>query len=261
MSDYEPNELIAVCESITDDGEISGEEVYRLASWLNEHREACFHWPGDLLVQPLQEVWSDGKLTSTELRKIARLLVRIRKEWAKRQSAEAFERARNLAVAILPNIDLSNARLPAIPYTANVRSHTDRTVWHQVDLLGPTCTCLDWRSYRHHLPLGHLSRCCKHVFDAYEQLEPDAGWPGWLGSFFGLAWKPHPQQDWMVLTLHGGSLALASTAPAGWADVHVYDRRGYDRFGYNVEESRWAYGIAPRDGAAIAHAITAATNR
>jgi hypothetical protein len=31
MNDYDPSELIAVCDSIIEDGEISGDELYALA--------------------------------------------------------------------------------------------------------------------------------------------------------------------------------------------------------------------------------------
>lgn len=91
MADYDSTELVRLCESILEDGEISNVELYELAEWLDEHREACFHWPGDHLVKPLQEIWSDGKVTKTELRKIARLLVRICKEWAKNLAEEATD--------------------------------------------------------------------------------------------------------------------------------------------------------------------------
>ena len=260
MDDYNPSELVAVCESILEDGEISGDELYRLAEWLNNHRETCFHWPGDLLVQPLQEVWSDGKVTKTEIRQIGRLLVRIRKDWAKRQAEEAFDRAADLVAEIVPTLDLGHPQLPVIPFVTRVRSHTDKEVFYDVNLSGPTCTCPDWRSYRHSLPAGHLTRCCKHVFDAYGQLEPEAGWPGWLGAFFELAWTPHPRQDWMVFYA-GHTLVLASTAPTGWANVFAEESGDYDRFGYNIFEDRWAYGIEPASSDRIRRAIVDATNR
>lgn len=31
MDDYDPSELVAICESIIEDGEISGDELYGLA--------------------------------------------------------------------------------------------------------------------------------------------------------------------------------------------------------------------------------------
>ena len=161
---------------------------------------------------------------------------------------------------MVSTIDLTHPKLPAIPLIVRIKSHTEKGVSYDVDLSGPRCTCPDWRSYRHTLPLGHLTRCCKHVFDAYGQLEPEAGWPGWLGAFLELAWTPHPRQDWMVVEVDG-NLVLVSTAPTGWANVFADEGGTYDRFGYNVIEDRWAYGIEPTGSERIRRAVAAATNR
>ena len=259
VNDYDPSELIAVCESILKDGELSGEGLYTLAEWLNEHEEACHQWPGDLLVKPLQEVWADARVTKTELRQMGRLLLRIRKDWAKSQVEGAFERAGDLVVEVLPTFDLSYAQLPLIAASVRIKSQTEKGVFYEVDFSGPSCTCPDWRSQRHSLPFGHLSRCCKHVVDAYGQIEPQDGWPGWLQAFFDQASPPHPKQNWMVLNV-GRSLVLASTAPAGWANVFVKYGGVYDRFGFNVLEDRWAYGLEPPGSDQICKAIIEATD-
>jgi hypothetical protein len=254
VPNYDPVELLRLCESILEDGEIDETEIYRLAEWLNDNRNACFHWPGDLLVKPLQAIWADGKVTKTELRQIGRLLIQIQREWAKRQSTEAFEKATELVEQMITNLDLTRPQLPLVPFATRVKSHTSKGLFYDVDLSGPTCTCLDWTSYRHNFSQGHLTRCCKHILDVYSQLEPDTGWPSWLGAFFDFAWTPHPRQDWVILAgTH--ELVLASTAPNGWANVFVDDGGGYDRFGYNVVEHRWAYGIAPSESERIIRAV------
>jgi len=254
MENYDPSDLVSVCESIVEDGEISGEELYRLAEWLNDHREACLCWPGELLVKPLQEVWADDKVTKTEIRKIGRLLIRIRKDFAKHQVEVAVEQAADYAAEIANSIDLAEPRIPSIPIVFHVKSHTDKSMVYEVDLSGPTCTCPDWRSNRYSLARGHLSRCCKHVFDAYGKVEPEGGWPGWFGAFLDESWAPHPLQEWMVLKL-GGRFVLASTAPKAWANAYVEQDGSYDRFGYNLIEDRWAYGMEPPGSDRIRRAI------
>ena len=260
MDDYDPSELIAICESILEDGEISGEELYGLADWLNSHASACSRWPGNLLVQPLQDVWADGKVTKPELRQVGRILLRIRKDWAKRQAEDAFVRASNTVVDILPTLDLNYAQVPSIPFMTRIKSHTNKEVFYDVDLADPKCTCPDWRSYRHSLPIGHLNRCCKHVFDAYAEIEPEQGWPGWLGAFFALAHPPNPQQNWIVFSVRE-TLVLASTATTGWVNVFADEGGAYDRFGYSMTEGRWAYGIAPTASQQIVNTIFAAAKR
>ena len=191
MSDCDPNELLLICDSIIEDGELTYAELYQLAEWLNRHQEACLHRPGNLLVELLRKAWADGKTTKTEARQLARLLI----EFAS-QTARTF--------------DLSRPKLPAIPFSTRIRSHTTRGVFYEVDLGVPTCTCPDFSSIRHRLPTGHLTRCCKHIFGAYAQLEPSEGWPGWLRSFLGLAWAPHPKQEWDVLSIRQGGLVCTS---------------------------------------------------
>jgi hypothetical protein len=174
MSNYDPTELVSFCESILEDGELTDDEIYRLAEWLNGQREACFHWPGELLVKPLQEIWSDGKVTKTELRQIGRLLLRIQKDWAKRLAENALQQAVDSVKEIAKAVDLSRPRLPSVPFVVRVKSHSQKGLSYDVDLSGPSCTWPNWHSYRRRLPVGHLSRCCKHVFDGYGQLTASA---------------------------------------------------------------------------------------
>ena len=252
MSDYDPRELLTLCESILEDGELTYDELYQLADWLNSHHEACLHWPGNLLVAPLQKAWADAKITKTEARHLARLILQIRKEAAKREAEEAFARAAEVASQTARTFDLTRPILPTIPFSTRIRSHTSRGVFYEVSLSGPICTCPDFRSFRHRLHAGHLTRCCKHIFSAYAQLEPSGGWPGWLGAFLGLSWTPHPQQVWLVLSIRQGwltfqesELVLISSAPNHWANVFASDNGRYDRYGYNVIENRWAYDMEP----------------
>src|ERR1041385_1061924 len=124
-ANYDSSELLLLCESIFEDGELSGDEVYRLSDWLNAHREACFHWPGNLLVQPLQQAWEDGKLTKIEMRTIGRLLCRIQKEWNEARAEEIRDLAADFATEAALAFDLSIAALPLIPYASTVRSESE----------------------------------------------------------------------------------------------------------------------------------------
>ncbi len=254
MEAYDPTELLVICESILEDGEISGDELYNLAAWLNEHREACFHWPGNVLVGPLQEVWADGKVTKTEMRKIGRLLLRIQRNWARTQSEALIERVAKLANDII-GLDHNEPWIPPLPIQIRVNSLTAKGVQYEVNLNGPSCTCPDWVTQRSGLPQGHLNRCCKHVLDALSQIKSDEDWPGWLVAFIDSAYPPHPQHRWKTLKV-GGQVVLISSAPAGWANVYAEeDENGDSRFGYNIRERRWAYGAEPLRSGPIRRAI------
>ena len=267
MSDDSPSALLLLCDSIVEDGELTSDEVYQLAEWLNGHREACAYWPGNLLVKPLQNAWNDGKITKTEARQIARLLLQIRKEAAKRDAERQAANAIEVATQAARTFDLARPLLPAIPISALIKSRTTKTTFYEVDLNGPTCTCPDFRSYRSKLPAGHLARCCKHIFDAYAQIEPPDGWPGWLESFLGVGAAPHPHQKWRIITFGQGWLGmqtvfvLISSAPNDWANVFAPDNGLYDRYGYNVRKHRWAYEIQPPQSEKIAKAVVAFSRR
>src|SRR4030095_1950615 len=184
----------------------------------------------------------------------ARLIQKICKEWGKRQAQQAFAQASEIAIAAVQVFDLAQPRLPIIPFVSTIESHSEKGKVYEVNLAGPTCTCPDWRNFRHRHPEQHLTRCCKHVFDAFSQFEPPQRWPGWLRAFFELAWTPHPQQEWVVLQVDN-HLVLISNAPNGWANVFASDQGPYDRYGYSVIENRWAYGIAPPNVRRIEKAV------
>jgi hypothetical protein len=178
VDDYNPTELIALCDSILDFGEVTENEAYNLADWLNKHSEACSHWPGEDLVRPLQEIWADGKVTRTELRRLTGLLRSIHKEWTKVQFDESMKRAHLRVQELAGTMPPAAPRLPAIDINLRIKSHTQKNVAYNVNLTGPVCTCPDWRACRCDLPDCHLSRCCKHAFDAFAQLIPRGTWPG-----------------------------------------------------------------------------------
>ena len=57
-SAYDVKPLMALCEKILLDEEVSVEELYELAEFLNANPEAGKHWPGNQFVEPLQEGWA-----------------------------------------------------------------------------------------------------------------------------------------------------------------------------------------------------------
>jgi len=158
------------------------------------------------------------------------------------------------AASAASNMDLSVALLPSIPVTLRVKSHSEANVVYDVDLTGPSCTCPDWRGARSQLPNGSLTRCCKHVLDAFGRLEPAGGWPGWLGAFLEQGWKPHPRKRWFIVRL-GSDFGLVSVGGNDWSDVFAVVGGSYERFGYNIPDLRWSYGNEPPRSDEITQAI------
>jgi hypothetical protein len=240
------SELIALCEEILADGEVTVDEVSRLGAWLGAREHVRRTWPGDVLAPPIQDVLLDGKVNKGELRKIASLLRRIHKEWVKREEELVHQAALERAALAARALDLSQAVLPSIPVTLRVKSHSDASITYSVDLTDPSCNCPDWVGSRSQLAAGSLTRCCKHVLDAFSRVRPAEGWPGWLDPFLEHGWTPHPAKRWIVIQV-GRRLALTSVGGNGWVDVFfiVADGCNYERFGYNVAERRWSYTHEP----------------
>ena len=132
MSDYGATELLALCDTILEDGELTYEELYNLAEWLNNHREASFQRPGNLLVTPLQKAWADGKITKTEARQLARVILEIRRGAAKHEAEKASKEASEIASEAARAFDLTRAVLPAIPFSSRVKSLTKRGAFYRL---------------------------------------------------------------------------------------------------------------------------------
>jgi len=255
VSDDE-RDFILLCDSILDDGEVSADEAYGIAEWLNDHEEMARSWPATELIKPLQEVWADGSVNRRELHRLARLLVSIQRQWSARsQEIPPFSaKDRSLPEFTSPVVS-EEPRLPSLNARIQVPSSTELGVRYDVDLSGPACNCPDWRGRRSRLPTGHLSRCCKHILDAYAQLSRAPEAEDWLLCFIDTGWPANPRTEWKLLTIDDDRILISTPANKGWANVFAKEDATYTRFGYNVEEERWAYGSEPEFALQIIAAI------
>ena len=250
MSDDE-RDFIQLCDSILDDGEVSAEEAYGIAEWLNDHPEIARSWPANGLVKPLQEIWADGSVNRRELHRLARLLVSVQREWAQRPEQDVDRRLPGLT----PSVVAGDPRLPSLNAKFRIPSSSELGVVYDVELAGPSCSCPDWQTRRSRLPTGHLTRCCKHVLDAYAHLSYEREVEEWLHSFIDTGWPARPGTQWKLLTVDGDKVLVSSAANKGWANVFAREDETYIRFGYNIDEERWAYGSEPEGSSVIVAAI------
>jgi hypothetical protein len=256
MAEYDPSEFLALCASILDDGEVSADEAYQLADWLNKHDEACEQWPGRELVEPLQKIWADGSPNQRELHRLARLLISVQREWARHPHTDIVVASGHSHVAAT-QWKLNNFRLPSVAATFRVPSQTVPGRLYEVDLTGPSCTCPDWRARRSKLPIGDLTRCCKHILSVYARTARPEKTDACLMAFIENGWPAHPRARWQLMTAGSHEVLFCSAAEQGWANVYAKSGAEYCRFGFNVEEQRWAYGEKPESAREIANAIVA----
>ena len=256
MASDSTGDLIRLCASILDDGEVTPDEAYQLADWLNKHPKESEQWPGRELIQPLQEIWADGSVSKRELHRLARLLISVQREWAKRPQTEITTITGD-PIPEFSDTRVNDVRLPSLSGKFRVPSQSESGIFYEVDLSGPSCTCPDWRTRRSRLPPGDLTRCCKHVLHVYATLPRQAGGDGWLRAFIENGWPASPGAKWHLLTVGSGKVLFCTASDKGWANVFAKEGREYLRFGYNVDERRWAYGSEPDGAGAIADAIIA----
>ena len=250
---YDVKPLIALCEKILLDEEVSVQELYELAEFLNANPEAGKHWPGNQFVEPLQVVWADGVIDSSELALMERLLIETRREWRRRvapiEQTEAPAGA-DLTSGFTASTDTGElARINGPDVRLEVPSASYPGSNHRVDLKTLTCDCSDWTFRRSTLPEGHFSRCCEHILHAFEHLEVE-DLPSMLQAFLENTKPPDPEKNWYLGDVGYGSI-LISDAPHGWSDVFARGKDGWGMFGCNFRQQRWKYGSEPDGAGAI----------
>jgi hypothetical protein len=258
MNEYDPTELLAFCDAILEDCEVSFEEVYSLAEWLNANPTACDHWPGNLLIEPLQTMWADGKTTKTELRSFTRILTGIQKQRVKQERERAKQEARASSEAAIAaahdGFDPGSPWVPPIEVTVTEQSQSEPGVVYHVDLGRQTCTCPDWNGVRQRLPVGSPSRFCKHMFSALGKVSPSRDWPSWLGYLVDHGRRLSPRSRLGVVKREGGAVLLC-VGEGEWCDVIAPESGSYSLFGFNRVQNRWSYGEAPKGAMEIRKAI------
>lgn len=80
MNEEPHMETLRMIRRITSDGVLDMDEVYDLAHFLNECREARKSWPGNILWETMQSIFDDGEVTEEEQQALGDILVGIAAE-------------------------------------------------------------------------------------------------------------------------------------------------------------------------------------
>jgi hypothetical protein len=249
---YNPRKLIELCQDILSDSEITRDELYSLAEFFNDNKEASDHWPGNQLIKPLQTIWEDGQIDIHELASMADLLVGIQNEWARRQLPPVIRKPISESFVV----DVINAKVTGPKIKTEVSSQTNSSRKYTIDLHDICCSCGDWNGWRSEFPVGHLGRFCKHLLAAAKSVNIE-NTPKSFQAFITKAYPSDPGKEFAFAKVgrSDNEPILISNAPHNWADVHAEGKKGWNRYGYNVYESRWAYRAAPLNEFQIVAAI------
>ena len=205
MSIDHTQQFLSLIEEVAEDGELTFAEIRKLAKWLNENKAARKVWPADQFFPLLKEVFADGKIEKAEAFHVAKLVQRVRREWARQNSLAS--------PSVVEAFDKTEAKLPIISQGLPIPSFSRPDQIYEVEFEGPSCTCPDFAPNRSKLPKSHISRCCKHLMKGYSEIRPKEGWPSWLDSFFEAGFRPFPKQQWKVVTIEDCNYLISSAEP------------------------------------------------
>lgn len=242
--------LLCVLRTISSDGQITYDEAWSLADWLNHNRSAAECWPGSGLVPFLQDIWEDGQLTADELTGLQELISSIEAQAAAKAAANP-ETTPEVSTSSLPPPIASKEgfELPQADAKAMIRSSTGEGEY-EVHLNGPTCTCPDWLEHRASKPPGSPARACKHVVEALFQFGTyrhcSAAMLGVLENCQRRMKGTYPEEDYLSVWIKGQHFVL-SCSSGDWVNlIEVCEGGLSHRYGYNMAERRWAYGESPK---------------
>lgn len=235
---------------ITSDGELSMQEVWDLAEFLNGNESAQHRWPGDRLWRQLEQMFEDKEISPEELIHLGGIIEEIEVTCSGVHTGATQIETR----ADLEAISSKDLRLPSIGKTVYFTSERPLDKQISVDLNNHTCSCQDWFSHHKHLTSGSVGRLCRHMVNAYREVQEDSNtmavnWDLDLTHFvfilseFKLA--AEAVETWQFIEWPDGD-AYVGWGKTDWAAAFVNVGEGrYERYGFNLQDERWSYGAVP----------------
>ena len=261
----QPNpDTLRFIRHITEDGILTDEEIWSLGNFLNEHPDAQSNWPGNILFEILQHVFDDGRLDPHEVEAIGYYLrgIELQCSFSTRDDAPASPREYPKDL----HFDVIEFRLPVLDNQVEVPPSMQFEKSHTVNLLKHECDCAEFAFKRRYLPEGSLGRACKHMVKALDA--PDIGCQipklDWNSKLFQLVQHHsemnrslNPVPSWKILKAEDFDCVVSWGGDHEWAHVYAEnDSGGLERYGYNLQQNRWAYGAKPPAADALSRYLT-----
>ncbi|MBL6764289.1 MAG: hypothetical protein ISQ14_04985 [Verrucomicrobiae bacterium] len=255
----QPNpDTLRFIRQITEDGVLTDEEIWSLGNFLNEHADAQNNWPGNILFEILQHAFDDGRLDPHEVEAIGYYLRGIELQCSFSGRDDEPEPAADYPADL--RFDVIEFRLPALNDEVEVPPSMQFEKTHRVNLAKHECDCAEFAFKRKFLPEGSLGRACKHMVKALDSPTIEKKIPklAWNSKLFQLV-QHHaemnrslsPVPSWKLLKAEDLE-CVVSWGDNEWAHVFAQNQDGQlERFGYNLQQNRWAYGTTPPAAEAI----------
>jgi hypothetical protein len=246
--------VVQYLRALTYNGELSTDEVWELAHWLNQQPDKIANsWPAKPLVNALQTAFADRKLTETELEELAHTIVAIEELWMEAYPPSDGELTTDAALAASAMVEESKPEAPSIPITAEMPAD-GRSDTFTVDLQHHTCSCPEWQENRAAFPEGDYRRCCVHIARAFHSLaqhENDLRRDPLFLAFI----EEHARHNkgaevdivWHAVVVNGTRVLYGAAPTSEWVNVFAPADGEYKRFAYNRRKKRWSYGDRPKE--------------
>jgi hypothetical protein len=251
--------VVQYLRALTYNGELSTDEVWKLAEWLNQQPDKIVNsWPAKPLVGALQRAFADKDLSHTELEELANTIVAIEELWIESfsQSRDGPPAQAKAASAPKAMVEESKPEAPAIAIKAEMPAD-GRSDTFTVDLQHHTCSCPEWEETRSAFPEGDYRRCCVHLVRAYhglvaqgqEGLRRDPLFVAFVEELARRNKGAEVDSVWRLAVVNGTRVLYGASPASEWVNVFAPDEEGdgdVKRFGYNRRKKRWSYGDRPR---------------
>lgn len=257
----DPNEIhmgtLRLIRRVTSDGELSIEEIWDLAEYLNGNDAAQHKWPGNRLWRQLERAFEDGEISDHEHQHLGDIIVEI-EEACSGISTGATQIEHRLH---LDELTITELKLPIINQTLFLEPRAGDEGKYTLDLRSHTCTCPDWFARHKNVPQGSPGRACKHIVRALNQAREDGEpitkqWERRVTRLVNilavLDLGADPLANWHHIAWAEGG-AYVGWGKTDWASVFTRNAEGqYERYGYNLEDERWSYAESPPNAELIA---------
>jgi len=245
-------ETLNLIRQITEDGVITEDEVMELGNFLNSDRDARQAWPGNILFEILKRIFDDAKVDEAEMKSLGYILKGIELQCTGTFGVREEEVKDEFPADT--QVKQTEIVIPPIEYSVTVKSPDGEDAEFQVDLTKQTCGCADFQDRRKKLPFGSPGRICKHMLfalldSAGEEHISASTWHRTMVQVFNHLvninraadvfpnWElvQAPNRDWIVCWGKGE-----------WCVVFTNSETdAIERYAFNINESRWAYGRIP----------------
>jgi hypothetical protein len=246
--------VVQYLRALTYDGELSNQQVWELANWLNQQPDTTLEeWPAKPLMSALRAAFADNELTNAELEDLANTILAIEQLWTESNLQAAEDPVVEEIAASSAMIEEAKPTAPSIAITAEVPDEA-RADTFTVDLKHHTCTCPEWVENRQAFPEGDYRRCCSHLTQAFRSLAHEQKSLQHDPLFLAFI-EDHGRRNkgaeldtvWHVVVVNGIRVLYGASPASEWVNVFAPENGVYKRFGYNRKKKRWAYGERPQD--------------